>query len=225
VRTKLAVIAVLARMAVMAHDPITTNLTWTEEISRIVYKHCVSCHRDGGTAMSLITYDDARPWAKAIRDEILARRMPPWDAVEGVGDFRDDQSLTQPEIDMLVSWVEGGAPEGDPIYLPVTPRFDPPEPEGAAVGKEIALHDTMTLTRPMSLAGIRPHGALEVMACLPDGEVERLIWIRAYHPQWKLTYYFRTPMELPKGTKLMLYSPARSDASLVTLIATHARAR
>ena len=68
--------------------------------------------------MSLLTYEEARPWAKAIRDEVLNRRMPPWDPVKGVGQFRDDPSLSQPEMDLLVSWVEGGAPEGNPIYLP-----------------------------------------------------------------------------------------------------------
>ena len=72
--------------------------------------------------MSLMTYEEARPWAKSIRDEVLARRMPPWGAVKGVGEFRDDPSLSQIEIDMIVNWVEGGAPEGD-IYLPVAPQF------------------------------------------------------------------------------------------------------
>jgi len=209
-------ILLMAPATALAHDPITTNLTWTQEISRIVYKHCVSCHRDGGTAMSLMTYEEARPWAKAIRDEILERRMPPWDAVKGVGDFRDDQSLAQPEIDMLVGWVEGGAPEGDPIYLPAAPHFDPPQAEEAG-GRQIELRDSMTLTRPLTLAGIRPHGALEVTACLPDGSVEHLIWIRNYHPQWKLTYCFRTPVELPKGTKLMLYSPSGRGATLTVV--------
>jgi hypothetical protein len=203
VRTSLALLVVMAAPA-LAHDPITTNLTWTQEISRIVYKHCASCHRDRGTAMSLMTYEEARPWAKAIRDEILARRMPPWDAVKGVGDFRDDASLSQPEIDMLVSWVEGGAPEGNAIYLPPPPPLDPPPAEPPA--GELELRDSLTLAKPLTLIGIRPHGALEVTACLPDGSIEHLIWIRTYHPQWKLSYYFRQPVELPKGTKLMLYS-------------------
>src|SRR5580704_7578021 len=88
-----------------AHDPITTKLTWTHEISRIVYRHCVSCHHEGGAAMSLVTYDEARPWAKSIRDEVGERRMPPWGAVKGFGAFRDDASLTDPEIEMLVLWV------------------------------------------------------------------------------------------------------------------------
>src|SRR2546425_7754031 len=108
--------------ATFAHEPITTKLTWTQEISRIVYKHCASCHREGGAApMSLITYDETRPWAKAIRDEVAERRMPPWGAVKGFGQFRDDKSLTDPEIEMLVLWVEGGAPKGDDIYLPPVP--------------------------------------------------------------------------------------------------------
>ena len=68
--------------------------------------------------MSLTTYDEARPWAKAIRDEVAARRMPPWGAVAGIGDFAGDPSLSTPEIDLLIAWVEGGAPEGDPVYLP-----------------------------------------------------------------------------------------------------------
>jgi hypothetical protein len=206
----------------IAHDAITTHLTWTQEISRILYKHCASCHRAGGTAMPLITYEEVRPWAKAIRDEVLERRMPPWDAVKGVGDFRDDQSLSQPEIDMLVGWVEGGAPEGNPVYLPQPPHLDPPEPEPR--GKQIELRDSMTLAGPMKLAGIRPQGPLEVAAILPDGTVDRLIWIRTFHPKWTRTYFFRDLVELPKGSKLLLYSSNGSRASLI-VTSTAARAK
>jgi hypothetical protein len=203
----------MASPVVLAHDVITTNLTFSQEISRILNKHCVSCHRQGGMSMPLTTYEEARPWAKAIRDEVLERRMPPWDAVKGVGDFRDDQSLSQPEIDMLVGWVEGGAPEGNPIYLPPPPHIDPPESPGG--GREIELREPITLSRPMAIAGIRPHGALEVSACLPDGTVQHLIWIRSYHPQWKLAYYFRQPVMLPKGSKLMIYSHDGAPATLM----------
>ena len=107
------VLLLLAARVGLPHDIITTKLTWNREISRIVYKRCASCHRDGGAAMSLMTYDDARPWAKDIRDQVVARTMPPWGAVKGVGSFQNDPSLTEVEIQMLVAWVEGGAPKGD----------------------------------------------------------------------------------------------------------------
>src|SRR5438477_12248140 len=124
--------AVLAPL--QAHDPITTNLTWSKEISRVVYEHCAQCHRDGGRAFSLMTYAAARPWAKAIRDEVLNRRMPPWDAVKGVGEFRDDPSLSLPEMDLIVNWVEGGAPEGNAIYLPSRPKLPAQVDDGPAAG-------------------------------------------------------------------------------------------
>src|SRR5205085_12155824 len=83
-----------------SHDPITTKLTWTQEISRIVYRRCASCHRPEGPAMSLVTYEGARPWAKAIRDQVRARQMPPGGAVRGTGDFRGGPSISQPEIEL-----------------------------------------------------------------------------------------------------------------------------
>src|SRR3569833_2455339 len=83
-----ALILLTVAPAGRAHDVITTKLTWNREISRVVYKRCISCHREGGAAMSLLSYEDARPWAKAIRDQAVARSMPPWGAVKGVGSFR-----------------------------------------------------------------------------------------------------------------------------------------
>jgi hypothetical protein len=189
-----------ARMA--AHEPITTKLTWSKEISRVVYQHCAGCHREGGRAFSLMTYEAARPWAKAIRDEVLNRRMPPWDAVKGVGEFRDDPSLSLPEMDLIVAWVEGGAPEGNPAYLPAEPKGKAPVDE--AHGQGITLRETMTLAAPMTIAGIRPTGAVEVAALLPDGSVRRLIWIRRFRPEWNRTYWLRAPMRLPKGARLVL---------------------
>jgi hypothetical protein len=73
--------------------------------------------------MSLATYEDARPWAKAIKEEILEKRMPPWRPVKGYGEFRNAPSLTQREVDLIVNWVEGGAPRGDEKELPEGPLF------------------------------------------------------------------------------------------------------
>ncbi len=211
----------LLSAASFAHDVISTNLTWTREVSRIVYHRCAACHRPGGAAMSLLTYGDARPWAKAIRDEVLARRMPPWDAVKGVGDFRDEQSLAQPEMDILVGWVEGGAPEGNPIYLPEVPRVEPAKPLAHRGG--IALRASMTLDRPMLLRAIQPEGPVELAALLPDRSVRRLIWLREFHPKWKRSYDLREPLPLPRGTRLLVYCSACTGSVKATVFTTPLR--
>jgi hypothetical protein len=201
-----------------AHEPITTKLTWTQEISRIVYKHCAGCHREGGAApMSLITYEESRPWAKAIRDEVLERRMPPWGAVKGFGQFRDDQSLADTEIEMLVLWVEGGAPKGDDIYLPSVPAFpavskSPPPSRGITVRGQTRLAHTIVAS------GIAPRempagASMQIVARLPDGSVESLLWLRNTKSEWNRAFYFRQPLTLPKGTLIAV----NSDVAAVIL--------
>jgi len=84
---------------------------FNKEIVRIFQRHCLACHNSGTiTDISLANYAQARPWAKAFKEEVLEKRMPPYQAVKGFGRFHDDYSLTQREIDQIVSWVEGGAP-------------------------------------------------------------------------------------------------------------------
>jgi hypothetical protein len=205
----------------LAHDTITTKLLWTREISRIINKHCASCHREGGAAMSLANYDDARPWAKAIRDEVASRRMPPWGPVKGVGEFRDDPSLSQIEIDMIVNWVEGGAPKGDDIFLPAAPHFAAgakEQPAGRALTVTTAA--AWTVAETTELAGVRPlrvaaGDSFEVTAYEPDGAVAHLIWIRGWRPLWQRTYYFRHPVTLPKSTQVSIDSGKAAEASLI----------
>ena len=96
-----------------AHDVITTEITFHREIIRIFQARCVSCHQKGGNAFPLTTYEEIRPWAKAIQEEVLLRRMPPWEAVKGFGKFRNEQALTLGQIDLIVDWIDGGAPEGE----------------------------------------------------------------------------------------------------------------
>ena len=103
-------IVAASRSLAPAHGVKTTKLTWTADISRMVNKRCAPCHGDGGKApMSLLTYEESHPSAKAIRDEVLARRMQPWGG-RGSGDFLQNPSLTSAELFMLAAWVEGGAP-------------------------------------------------------------------------------------------------------------------
>lgn len=106
-----------------AHEPITTKVRFNKEVVRILQRSCLGCHHPNGIAMSLATYDEARPWAKAIKEEVLNKRMPPWHAVRGFGDFRNAPPLTQREVDLLVNWVEGGAPKGEDSDLPTPPLY------------------------------------------------------------------------------------------------------
>lgn len=119
----LAIGVALSQNKSSAHEPITTKMMFDKEIVRILQASCLGCHRPGGIAMSLATYDEARPWAKAIKEELLERRMPPWSPVPGYGDFRNAPSISQRDIDMVVNWVEGGAPRGDPKDLPSDPLY------------------------------------------------------------------------------------------------------
>jgi hypothetical protein len=211
--TSIQILATLLLLPALcrAHEPITTKLTWTAEISRIVYKHCVSCHRPGGAApMALITYDESRPWAKAIRDEVAERRMPPWGAVKGFGEFRDDPSLTDPEIEMLVLWVEGGAPKGDDIYLPPVPEF-PAVSTPAPPTRGIEVRGETRLAHAILASGIAPgempaDASLQIVARLPGGRIENLLWLRNTRAEWKRSFYFRQPILLPKGTLIAVHS-------------------
>src|SRR6185295_600916 len=105
--------------------------TFSGEVAPILYARCVTCHRPGEVApMSLITYKDVRPWASSIREKVMSRAMPPWHADRQYGAFRNEQSLTQTEIDTIAKWASAGAPEGNPAKMPALPKF----PEGWQIG-------------------------------------------------------------------------------------------
>jgi len=102
----------------LAGDP-SSLLTFSKDVLPVLEKNCQSCHRPGQVApMSLLTYRDARPWAKAIKAAVMARKMPPWFADPNYGHFSNDRSLKQSEIDTLVKWADSGAVEGDPKDAP-----------------------------------------------------------------------------------------------------------
>lgn len=100
---------------IAAHEPITTKVTFTKEVARIFQRSCWGCHSAGKfkADIPLTTYEEARPWAKAIKEEVLEKRMPPYQAVKGYGSFQHDYILPQRDVELLVSWIEGGAPKGD----------------------------------------------------------------------------------------------------------------
>lgn len=192
-----------------AHDVITTKITWSKEIVRIVNARCITCHTGD---ISFATYQQARPWAKAIKEEVLERRMPPWGAVKGFGEFRNDAGLSQEEITLIAEWVEGGAPEGDPAFLPVTPAITP-APKSTRRG--LPAHGNLALNAGITLEAIRPVAAAsnaQITARRPDGSIEPLLWLYNYKPGRTFTY--RSPIQLPKGTVIEMTAPL--DIELIT---------
>jgi hypothetical protein len=112
------------------------QVTFSRDVAPILYKHCATCHRKGEIApMSLLTYEEARPWAKSIRDKVGEGAMPPWHADPAHGRFKNDRRLSPQEKDVLVRWAAGGAAKGDPKDLPPLPRFA----EGWTIGEPDAV--------------------------------------------------------------------------------------
>lgn len=201
----------LAPALLSAHDPVTTKLTWTKEISRLVLKRCAGCHRPGAQApFSLLTYEDARPWAVAIREEAALRTMPPWGAVKGFGHFKDDPSLSQEELTLLIEWVNGGAPEGEPQYAPKESpapfAYAATKKPGRLIAKDTRLAAPLTLNalRPQRLA---PNTPLQVIAELPDGTREPLLWIRQWKSTYRHAFVLAEPMKLPAGSTIRTTGP------------------
>ncbi len=115
-RVFLAGLAITA--AAMAADQ-TSPVTFSKNVLPILQKNCQSCHRPGQIApMSLLTYAETRPWAKAIKAAVTERKMPPWFADPKYGHFVNDRSLKQSDIDTLVKWADTGAVPGDPKDAP-----------------------------------------------------------------------------------------------------------
>jgi hypothetical protein len=207
----LAVLAFFPFVA-WAHEPITTKITWSREVSRLVYSRCAGCHSDT-SSLPLMTYEQARPWAKAIKDEVLNRRMPPWGAVKGYGEFKYDPSLTQEQIGLIAQWVEGGAPEGDPKLMPPRPGADKTKP---LTGHRQPLPEVVRT--PFRLAALEPQASvsdLRISAVFPDGRIEPLIRLHDYNAAWRITYVLAAPLALPRGTKLV-FDPAPIPMQAVT---------
>ena len=111
-------------------------VTFTKDVAPILQERCQVCHRAGTFApMSLMTYEQARPWAKSIKQKVLAREMPPWfiDKNVGVQHFSNDVSLTEQEMATIAKWVDSGAPQGNPADMPPPRQF--PDGEAWQIGQ------------------------------------------------------------------------------------------
>jgi hypothetical protein len=118
------VIGILTAVAAMAAPATLSNVTFNKDVLPVLQKNCQTCHRPGEVApMSLLTYQDARPYAKAIKTAVLQKKMPPWSADPKVGHFSNERRLTDQEINLLVAWSDNGAVEGDAKDRPAAVQF------------------------------------------------------------------------------------------------------
>jgi hypothetical protein len=126
-----------------------TDPTFSENVAPILYRHCAKCHRPGDIApMPLLTYKDVRPWAAAIREAVVSRKMPPWLADPSVGVWSNDPRLSDSEIQTIKAWVEGPKREGDAKKLPPVPEF----PDGWKIGEP----DAVIAIPEQTIAGTGP---------------------------------------------------------------------
>jgi hypothetical protein len=123
--TKLCFGALLIPLTAFAADS-ARQITFNKDIAPIFQRSCQGCHHAGTSApMSLVTYNETRPWAKSIKERVATRDMPPWhlDKTVGIRKYKNDRSLTDTEIATIVKWVDSGAPQGDAADLPAPLSF------------------------------------------------------------------------------------------------------
>jgi hypothetical protein len=219
---------------VLSHVPITTKIVFNREIAQIFQKKCFQCHTDGNVAMALTTYKEARPWAVAIKEEILERKMPPWSAAGGYGHFANDMSLTSREISLIQAWADGGAPSGvllvdedkQPVYVPSLTSWEQGEPDAVlkvAENVKIAAETPFKVERFEIATGLKQRRWLRALQVKPaDRRVIRYaaiydttkqhIWLGTWSPGNQVnTMPGDSAMSLPAGAKLTVEIGYRSQ--------------
>ena len=127
-RVVLATLAIAGVASGSAFAAAPAKPTYTKDVAPIMFENCTSCHRAGQIGpMSLLSYQEVRPWAKAIGKNVSDGAMPPWGADHGFGPWQDDRSMSQDEIDTVVNWVNNGAPRGNPKDMPAVPVYSKSE--------------------------------------------------------------------------------------------------
>ena len=200
--------------------PMMGEITWNRQVSRIVYANCVSCHRDDGTSFPLMEYAQARGAAEAIKQAVLSRSMPPWGAVKGFGALRDEQGLSEAQIEMIVEWVDTGTGRGNnPRALPEQPPRPSPIAPFVAPKGSIAVTGELRLERGAKIGGVFPEKieretSAKIVAVLPTGEIAPLVWLYGYREQFPHPFWLESPLNLPAGT---IISGVPADATVLLI--------
>ena len=182
--------ALLAPVAAAAQTP-----TFAKDVAPIFYSKCVECHRPTMFApMSLVKFDDARPWAKSIRNRVSTRTMPPWGADPTHGVFKNDPRLTDKEIATILAWVDGGAPKGDDKDMPVVPSFT----DGWTIGEPDAVFE-MKDTYQIPATGVIEYQYIRIPMNIPEAK-----WLAAIEikPQARAHVHHVLAYTQPAGTPI-----------------------
>jgi len=145
-------IALAADAAVTGSDKANRPVTFAKDVAPILQAKCQECHHQGSNApMSLVTYEETRPWVRAIRDRVIKRQMPPWhiDMTVGVQKFKNDMSLSDAQIATIVSWADSGAPMGDPKDMPAPMQW--PAANEWKAAKELGQPDLVIKSDPYTM--------------------------------------------------------------------------
>jgi hypothetical protein len=180
----------LAPVSVGAQTP-----TFAKDVAPIFYSKCVECHRPTMFApMSLVKFDDARPWAKSIRNRVSARTMPPWGADPSHGVFKNDPRLTDKEIATILAWVDGGAPKGDDKDMPAMPSFT----DGWTIGEPDAVFE-MKEAYQIPATGVIEYQYIRIPMNIPEAK-----WLAAIEikPQARAHVHHVLAYTQPAGTPI-----------------------
>ena len=156
--------------------------------------------------MSLASYEEARPWAKAIKEEVLTRRMPRWHVVRGYGDFANDPSLSAFEIALIASWADGGAPK---TLAGVNPHAAPASARAATPTntRTVSVPCAARALPPGALVALKPvlaEGAsVRISLLAPDGSEAPLIWLKDFEAKFAETYWLRSPVTVARGMRML----------------------
>lgn len=194
------------------------EITYAADVAPILWENCAKCHSPGNVApMSLLSFEDARPYAAMIKEKVQSRQMPPWDMVRSVGiqAFKNDPSLSDREIETIVQWVDAGAPLGDPSDLGVAPQL-------LAAGGEWKLEEDFG--RPPDLIfwsppySVLPNGRDQWV--ILQGQVEGLDeprWAQAIETRPKrvenryVFHHFNTSINTSAGRSLLMHANVGKD--------------
>ena len=186
----IALLTALTGIAASAAAP-----TFNKDIMPILQANCQTCHRPGEIApMSLLTYTDARPWAKSIKNAVATQKMPPWFADPNYGHFANDRRLSQKDIDTLVAWADGGAPEGDAKDKPAARTFQ----DGWQIKPDMVIE--MPNAFPIPAAGTINYQYIRVKGSFPED-----IWVSAaeMRPSNPAVLHHGKVWVVPPGSKWM----------------------